>query len=116
MALKQVLVIRADLKMGRGKIASQCSHAAIESFLQAQKKDKFAADNWLRQGMPKIVLKVSSEKELLELYNAAKRQFPSALIRDAGKTQVEPGSITALGIGPWNENELNSLTGKLKLL
>ncbi len=116
MELKQVIVLRSDLDMKKGKLCAQSSHASLEAFLQTQKKDKMLVDNWMRQGMPKIVLKVGSEKELLELYTIAKRQFPCALIRDAGKTQVEPGSATALAIGPWQESQLDALTGKLKLL
>lgn len=116
MEAKQVIVLRTDLGMGKGKIASQAAHASIEAFLKTQKKDSFLAENWLRQGMPKIVLKVKSEKELLELFEQAKKRFSCALIRDAGRTQVEEGSITALGIGPVSGNEVDKLTGKMKLL
>jgi len=115
MSLKQVIVARQDLKMGKGKLAAQCCHASIEAFLKTQKKDPEIAEEWLGQGMPKIVLKAVSEKELLEVFEKAKRTIPSALIRDAGRTQVEPGSITAVGLGPWSEQELDKITGKLKL-
>ena len=116
MELKQVIVVRQDLKMGKGKIAAQCCHAAIEAFLKTQKKSPELAEAWLSQGMPKVVVKANSEKEIVEIFESAKRIIPSALIRDAGRTQVEPGSITALGLGPWNESELDKITGKLKLL
>lgn len=117
MPYQQVLVVRTDLKMEKGKIAAQCSHAAIAAFLKSQQsKYGNSAQQWLDEGMKKIVIKVSSEKELLELFEQAKRQFPAALIQDAGHTQVEPGSKTCIGIGPAPENELHKLTGKLKLL
>ena len=116
MALKQVLVLRTDLKMGKGKLCSQASHASIEAFLKAKQKDSFLAEQWLKQGMPKIVLKVEGEKELLEVFEKAKKTIPSALIKDAGRTQVEQGSITALVLGPWIGEEIDKFTKHLKLL
>ena len=112
--MKQVIVIREDLKMGKGKIAAQASHASLLAFLKAGilKRKK-----WLKEGMKKVVLKVSSEKEILELYKKAKqKKLPSALIKDAGLTQIPPGTITALGIGPAEEKKIDEITGKLKLL
>ncbi|MFH0835366.1 MAG: peptidyl-tRNA hydrolase Pth2 [Candidatus Micrarchaeota archaeon] len=114
MALKQVIVIRADLKMGKGKIAAQCCHASLDSFLKASDAAK---RTWQTSGMEKVALKVSSEKELLAVFDKAKRaKLPSSLIRDAGHTQIEPGTITACAIGPADESEIDAITGKLKLL
>ena len=113
MELKQAIVIRADLKMGKGKIAAQCAHASIEAM---DKTDSEIAREWKSQGMKKVVLKVNSEKELLELFMRAKKELPCALIRDAGLTQVESGSVTALGIGPAEESKINKFTKELKLL
>ena len=112
--MKQVIVIREDLKMGKGKIAAQASHASLFAFLKAGilKRKK-----WMKEGMKKVVLKVSSEKEILELYKKAKqKKLPSALIKDAGLTQIPAGTITALGIGPDEEKKIDEITGKLKLL
>ena len=112
--MKQVIVVRTDLKMGKGKLAAQVAHASVAAFLKA---GFFAKRKWLRQGMKKIVLKVSSEKELLEIYRKAKKlKLPCELIRDAGLTQVEPGTITALGIGPAEDEKIDKITGNLKLL
>ena len=116
MALKQVIVLRTDLEMGKGKMCAQAAHASIEAFLKARQKDSFEADHWLRGGMPKIVVKANSEKEIIELFEAAKKTVPAALIKDAGMTQVSPGSITALGLGPAPETDLNKYTKNLKLL
>lgn len=100
--------------MGKGKIASQSAHASLASFL---KSDDLAKNIWLREGMKKIVLKVRNEKEILELYKKAKKDKISCeLIKDKGLTQVEAGSITALGIGPADEKKIDKITGKLKLL
>jgi len=112
--MKQAIVVRTDLKMDKGKIAAQCAHASISSFLKANDVDK---NIWIREGMKKVVLKVRSEKELVALQKlAAKNKLPNELIMDRGFTQVEPGSRTALGIGPADENKINKITGKLKLL
>ena len=116
MGLKQVIVLRKDLSMGAGKLCSQAAHASIEAFFKVKQKDSFAAEQWLKQGMPKIVVRADSEKEILELFENAKKAIPCALIKDAGKTQVEAGSITALGIGPWPEQEIDKFTKSLKLL
>lgn len=116
MGLKQVIIVRQDLKMGKGKACSQAAHASIEAFLKTQSKSRETVEEWHSQGMPKIVVKANSEKEIIEIFEKAKRTIPAALIRDAGRTQIEPGSITALGLGPWKEEELDKITGKLKLL
>jgi PTH2 family peptidyl-tRNA hydrolase len=61
-------------------------------------------------------LKVSSEAELLALYENMKREIPCALIRDAGHTQVEPGTITCFGAGPAEEAKIDKYAKDLKLL
>ncbi len=112
--MKQVIVIRVDLKMGKGKIATQVSHASLLAFLKVGVLER---KKWLKEGMKKVILKVSSEKEILELYKKAKqKKLPSVLIKDAGLTQIPPGTITALGIGPAEEKKIDEITGKLKLL
>jgi PTH2 family peptidyl-tRNA hydrolase len=112
--MKQAIIIRTDLKMGKGKIASQCAHASIAAFLKSKVKER---EEWINEGMKKIILKASSEKELMNLFNSAKKEkLPSELIYDAGLTQIEPGSVTALGIGPADDSKIDKITGKLKLL
>ncbi|NUN11564.1 aminoacyl-tRNA hydrolase [Candidatus Micrarchaeota archaeon] len=115
--LKQALVIRTDLQMGKGKLAAQAAHASIDSFQEALYKDPDSAQQWLEEGMPKIVLKVQTDKELIDLFKHAKSlKLPCSLIHDAGHTQIAAGSVTALGIGPAEEQKINQVTGKLKLL
>ncbi|MFH1256038.1 MAG: peptidyl-tRNA hydrolase Pth2 [Candidatus Diapherotrites archaeon] len=116
MEFKQAILIRTDLKMGKGKIGAQSAHASIAALEKTQKQRPEWVEHWREQGQMKVVLKVASEKELLELFEAIKRTIPAALIRDAGHTQIESGSATAVGIGPAPENELDKFTGKLKLL
>jgi peptidyl-tRNA hydrolase, PTH2 family len=112
--MKQAIVIRSDLKMGKGKMCSQACHACISSFLKSDERTK---ERWLNEGMKKIVLKVQSEKELRMLFREAKKEkLPCELIVDAGLTQVEEGTATALGIGPDAEAKIDKLTSRLKLL
>lgn len=107
-------MLRADLKMGKGKLVAQGAHASIDAFLKAPEAD---TDKWVRGGMEKIALKVQSERELIDVFNEAKKlKLPTSLIRDAGRTQIEAGTLTAVGIGPADEKDVDKVTGKLKLL
>ncbi len=115
--IKQVLVVRSDIKMGKGKLAAQVAHASLMSYFEVEKKSKHIAEEWLDTGEKKIVVKASNEEELKALYEKAKEQgIPCALVHDAGLTQLPPDTITVLGIGPWKGNELDKITGSLKLL
>ena len=116
MGLKQAIVIRSDLGMGKGKLAAQSSHASLSAYKKCEREDAAAAREWEEQGQKKIVLKVGSEEELLALYEKMKREISCALIRDAGHTQVEPGSITCFGAGPAEESLINKYCKELKLL
>lgn len=115
--LKQVIVARADIGMGKGKLAAQAAHASLAAAEQAMRRKEGWYDEWKESGQLKVVVKVHSEEELQELYRKAKSaRLPAALIQDRGLTQVEPGTITCLGIGPGPDEQVDSLTGKLKLL
>ena len=114
MELKQVIIIRSDLKMGKGKIASQASHASISAFIKAQEKFKDWTTEWL-PFQKKIVLKADLDT-MLKIFTEAKQLLPCVLIKDAGRTQIAPGSITAIGIGPAPEDLINRFTKDLKLL
>jgi PTH2 family peptidyl-tRNA hydrolase len=114
---KQVIVFRTDLKMSRGKIAAQAGHAAVSAAEEARRSHKDWFEAWLEEGQCKVVVKVKNEEELLELEKRAKELgLPHALIVDRGLTEVPPGTITCLGIGPAPAEKLDKLTGKLPLL
>ena len=114
MELKQVILIRQDLKMPKGKMAVQCCHASVEAALRS---DVPLLQEWRKQGMKKVLLKVKDKKELL-MYNqwAKDKGFITALITDAGKTYFDTSTTTCLAIGPDDEEKLDILTGELKLL
>ena len=114
---KQVIVIRTDLNMGKGKIAAQACHASIEAFIKAQKVCPEVVEEWLKEGQKKVVVKVRSEEELMEIFKEASQEgLPCSLIRDAGRTQLAPGTSTAVAIGPEREEKIDKITGRLKLL
>jgi len=114
---KQVIVIRSDLKMGKGKIAAQAGHAAVSAAEEARKHFPRWWRTWFDEGQCKIAVKVSSEEELIKLEEIAGRAgLPYALISDRGLTQLEPGTITCLAIGPAPSPEVDRITGKLALL
>lgn len=111
---KQCIVVRDDLKLSKGKLAVQVAHAAVSAYELA---DDDVRKAWKDGGQKKVVLRVAALQDLFELKERAKRQgLPSVLITDAGLTEIPPGTITVLGIGPAEINELDRLTGHLKLL
>ena len=112
--LKQVIVVRSDLKLSKGKTAAQVAHASVESLLIADKK---ISEAWLKMGAKKVVLGCKDAKELNLLHKKAKDAgLPHALISDAGLTEIPRGTVTALGIGPEEESKVNKVTGSLPLL
>ena len=114
---KQVIVIRTDLGMSKGKIAVQVAHAAVSAVEQARRHQLTWLRAWLREGQKKVVVKVPGSEELLALFKEAERkQLPAELIRDRGLTEIPPGTTTTLGIGPAPTAEINHLTGTLPLL
>ncbi len=114
MALKQVILVRKDLKLPKGKMAAQVAHAALDAALKAEKS---IMQDWMHSGAGKIVLSVDNEKELIRFFQLAKdSNLPSSLITDAGHTVVEPGTKTCVGIGPAKAEKIDALTGNLKLI
>ena len=116
-AYKQVIVFRSDLKLSKGKIAAQAGHAAVSAAQEAHIHHRGWWNAWLFEGQRKVTVKVKDEKELLELEEKAKElELPKALIVDKGLTEIPPGTVTCLGIGPAPAEIVDRLTGKLPLL
>lgn len=113
-SMKQVIVVDESLRLPRGKLAAQVAHAAVEAFLVASPR---LQREWLEAGMPKVVLRGESEAQLRELADrAAANGLSVGLIVDAGRTVVERGTVTCLGIGPAAAADIDPLTGMLTLL
>ncbi|MFA6268608.1 MAG: aminoacyl-tRNA hydrolase [archaeon] len=113
MELTQYIVMNTSLGMNKGKLCAQCAHAAVSVL---DKVDEETVKDWKKWGMKKVVLKVNSTEELLELFEKTKKHLPCALITDAGRTQIEPGSKTCFACGPVNEVEGQKYFNDLKLL
>ncbi|MBI2549883.1 peptidyl-tRNA hydrolase [Candidatus Woesearchaeota archaeon] len=114
MSYKQVILVRIDLKLPKGKLSVQVAHASLEAAL---KSSRSVLDEWRSDGGKKVVLKVADLDELKK-YEALARseRLVSALITDAGHTTIPSGTVTCLGIGPDKEEKIDRVTGKLKIL
>ena len=114
---KQVIVVRADLEMSPGKLATQVAHGAVIAFERTRKKHRKWAEAWLSEGQKKVVVKVASERELRKLQKRAEELgIPAELIQDAGLTELPPSTTTVLAIGPALNEVVDQLTGDLPLL
>ncbi|MEM0123187.1 MAG: peptidyl-tRNA hydrolase Pth2 [Conexivisphaerales archaeon] len=117
MNFKMSILIRTDLKMGRGKMVAQGAHAAVGAAMESLKRKQEWFEQWEIEGAAKIALKVESIEELMQLIQKARSLGITCFtVADMGLTQVEPGTITAGAIGPAPENLVDQVTGKLKLL
>lgn len=123
---KQVILIRNDLNISAGKLAAQVAHASLAAFLNREKADPLAqelsiplseADRvWLTHRFTKVCLAVKDETELIYFYEEAKKLgLKCSLIKDAGFTELSEPTFTTVGIGPNFNEQINTLTGKLRL-
>lgn len=111
--MKQAIVARTDIGMGRGKLAAQVAHASLSAY---EDTDARTRKQWKGEGQTKVVLKGDSDRTLFELADVAEREgLPHAIVRDAGRTQLEPGTVTALAVGPGDEMVVDRVTGDLSL-
>ncbi|WP_455367871.1 peptidyl-tRNA hydrolase Pth2 [[Eubacterium] cellulosolvens] len=114
---KQAILVRTDLKMGKGKIAIQVAHASVSAAERARVYHPLWWGRWLNEGQCKVALKVAGKEEIFTFKEHAEREsLPTYLVEDRGLTQIPPGSITCLGIGPGPTEKIDRLTGQLPLL
>ena len=129
--IKQVIILRKDLKMRKGKMVAQGAHASMAVILNEGIKDQGEIglptltipmnpdmEAWLTGRFTKICVSVDSEQQLLFVHSAAENAgLPCSLIQDAGLTEF--GGVptyTAVAIGPAKSEEIDKITGLLKLL
>jgi PTH2 family peptidyl-tRNA hydrolase len=111
---KQVILVRMDLKLPKGKLAVQVAHASVEAF---HRSNKDIIKYWRSEGMKKVVLEVANLQEMYRYKQQADDLgLVTAVITDAGHTVVAPGTTTCVAIGPADEETIDRITGKLKIL
>lgn len=129
--VKQVIVIRKDLKMRRGKEIAQGAHASIAwltnrlELIEYKGRDEVIYDciledfenDWIEGSFTKVTCKVDSEEELMAIYEAAKKaRLNVQLITDAGKTEFNGvPTRTCLAVGPNRTEDVDKITGHLTL-
>jgi peptidyl-tRNA hydrolase, PTH2 family len=114
---KQVIVVRKDLGMGTGKLAAQVAHAAVMAVEITKMRNLNWFNSWFKAGQAKVVVKVQTLSQLLEIRKQAESLHLSvAEIQDSGLTQIPAGTVTCIGIGPGPSGLIDKVTNHLKLL
>lgn len=108
---KQVIILNEKLDMSTGKKIAQACHASLNSYKKASNDRK---SEWESQGEKKISLESEDPKKIFE--QAKKADLPAYLVKDAGHTEVKPRTVTAVGIGPAEEKEIDTITSNLELV
>jgi len=109
--------LRVDLNMSTGKLIAQAAHAAVGASELGKKENHKAWRRWRDEGAKKVALEAESLEEIEELAEKAnKLDIVNILIQDAGHTEVPPGTVTALGLGPDRTDLLDKVTGSLPLI
>jgi len=117
MEYKLAVAVRNDLKLSKGKLAVQVAHASVTCALKSKNENKKWFKFWYDEGQRKIVVKAENIEMLYDLKELAEsKKLTTAVVEDAGLTEIPPGTITCLGIGPGPENIVDEVTGKLALL
>ena len=115
--IKQVILIRTDLKMGTGKKCAQSCHASVSASDLIRVQNKNVWKIWKNTGQKKVVLKLKDMEELIEIIKKLEsNKILYFIVKDAGLTQLPPGTTTAIGIGPVESAKVDKITGDLKLL
>lgn len=111
--MKQAIAVRADLDMGTGKLAAQVAHASLMAYEDADERTR---REWKGNGQTKVVVRVNGEDELFRVAEGARAQgLPNGVVRDAGRTQLDPGTATAVAVGPGDDDAVDRVTGDLPL-
>ena len=117
MEYKLVIAVRSDLDLSRGKLAVQVAHAAVMAAFEAKAHHRKWFTSWWNEGQKKVVVKGGTVADLQTL-RAKSRSIglTTAMVEDAGLTELPPGTVTCLGIGPGPNAIVDQVTGHLKLV
>lgn len=120
--VRMTLIVRQDLKMGKGKAAAQCLHATLALYKKITNPESDAynpemAERWeYGNGQAKITLQVKNQEEMDTLFaQAISLDLNAYIVHDAGRTQIASGSATVLGLGPAPKLVIDEITKDLKL-
>ncbi|PVH21380.1 peptidyl-tRNA hydrolase [Candidozyma haemuli] len=120
--VRMTLIVRSDLKMGKGKAAAQCSHATLALYKRMADASKGSYNPTLLQrwergnGQAKITLQVPNQEDMDVMFAQALSLGVNAyIVHDAGRTQIAAGSATVLGLGPAPKLVMDQITSDLKL-
>ena len=117
MDYKLVIAVRSDLELSRGKLAVQVAHAAVMAAFDAKAHHRKWFSDWWAEGQKKVVVKGGTLSDLHSLRAKARSMgLPTALVEDAGLTELPPGTVTCLGIGPGPNQVVDQVTGGLQLM
>ena len=116
MEYKLVVAVRQDLEMSKGKMAVQVAHASVISALKCKATNAKWFRMWYDEGQKKVVVKAENVDELKQMQEEAEKlNISTAMIDDAGLTELPPGTTTCLGMGPAPNSVIDQVTGNLKL-
>ena len=117
MEYKLVIAVRSDLELSRGKLAVQVAHASVMAAFDAKARHRKWFAEWWAEGQKKVVVKGGTLSDLHGLRTKARSMgLTTALVEDAGLTELPPGTVTCLGIGPGPNAIVDQVTGRLKLM
>lgn len=111
----KMAIVTPELPISEGKLAAQVAHAAVECTIRLHKKNPTLLQKWLDEGQKKVVLGIGDEDIQRLQSKASSMGLCTALIKDAGRTELPPGTTTALAIGPAREQDIDRITGQLPL-
>jgi len=117
MEFKLVVAVREDLELSRGKLAVQVAHAAVMAALDAKAHHRRWFGSWVDEGQKKVVVRASDVASLKDLRSEARALgLATAWVEDAGLTELPPGTVTCLAVGPGPSALVDQVTGRLKLM
>lgn len=112
--MKQVIVIRKDLRASAGKMVAHGAHASLLAY---QCTSWWTRWRWALEGQKKIVVRAETLGHFMEVASRAEAAgLPYSVVKDAGRTTFSEPTLTAIGIGPARDEDVDAVTGSLRLL